>query len=276
MTATIWCVVPFSRPGNLELVRRQFAYQTYQDKRLVIVENGDAIGACKKAGFEPDLLLTSKKHQSYAKNEALLALKEKCPDDYWTTTDDDDYYGPHYLQELSQSLHRGDVIGKSKSFIRLSDGKVYLINKWGENAITDCVVHGPTITARIKDSLLFQVEDWGEDLDWVDEMKRLGAKVYATSRYNWCYFRSHDGSGHAWSVSDQEIRFANSGNLIDYGPFNEGIVNGLREPEGEVVYCDDFDITGSAMYLRIMKETGGDEFVKEVLSQIEELNGEDL
>jgi glycosyltransferase involved in cell wall biosynthesis len=276
MSATIWCVVPFSRPQNLELVRRQFISQSYQNKKLVIVENGSAIGSCKRAGFEPDLLLTSRTHQSYAKNEALLALKEKHGDDYWTTTDDDDYYGPGYLEELAQSLGKGEVIGKSRSFIRLSDGRLYLIDKWAENELGDSIVHGPTITARIKDSLLFQVEDWGEDLDWAEEMKRLGARVYSTSRYNWCYFRSSDGEGHAWCVSDNEIRFANSGAMVDYGPFNADIVNGVTHPSGEVVYCNEFDIEGSAMYLKIMKETGGDEFTKDIVARIEAEYAEDL
>lgn len=266
--STIWCVVPFSRPRNLELVRQQFEHQTYSDKKLVIVENGDAVGACKLAGFEPDLLLSSRKHQSYAKNKALLALKEIAPDDYWTTTDDDDYYGPRYLEELAQSLGKGDVIGKSRSFVKLSDGRLYLFDKWAENSICDSVVHGPTITARIKDSLLFQVEDWGEDLDWVEQMQKLGAKVYATSRYNWCYFRSDNGDGHAWSVSDNEIRFTNSGKLIDYGMFDPDVVDGIKTTVGERVFCDEFDITRSAMYLKIMKETGGKDFVKEVVAGI--------
>lgn len=270
---TIWCVVPSSKPQYLPTIFKNFSSQTYHNKKLVVVENGSSIGMCKKLGLQPDLLLESKPHQSWAKNEALLHLKKSNPDDYWTTWDDDDYYGPAYLDELSKSLGKGDVVGKSNSFVKLTDDRLYWMKAPPENSVltNKFVIHGPTITARIGDSLLFEHLPFGEDLKFVEQMRELGGTVYATSRYNWCYMRYT--SGHTWHISDDEFKFANSGFFIDCGPLNLDIVNGLVEATGDVVFCDSIDIANSFNYREVCRATGGS--TEEVLSaMIQSLTGE--
>lgn len=255
---TIWCIVPFSRPEYAQNIFNSFAQQTYQNKKLCIVENGDGVGTCKKHSLVPDLLLSSGKHQSWAKNEGILKLRSLGYNDFWTTWDDDDYYGPFYLDELSRNLHKGDVIGKSKSFIKLSDDNLYLMDTAPQNILLDkrWVVHGPTITARVQDSLLFEHQPFAEDLKFVDQMREQGADIYVTSKYNWCYMRG-DSANHTWKISDDEFKYANSGSLIDYGPFDEDIINGKKEVEGNVIYCDRVDLRNSLIYREVLKSTGG-------------------
>ena len=256
---TIWCIVPFSRPQYAQDIYSRFSRQSYPNKKLVVVENGKGIGTWKRLGLEPDLLLTSGPHQSWAKNEGILQLKRMGKDeDYWTTWDDDDYYSKLYIEELATNVHKADVIGKAKSFVKLTDDRLYLISKPSENSILDkkWVVHGPTITARVGDSLLFEYLPFAEDLKFVEQMKEQGARIYVTSRYNWCY-RRNANTNHTWQISDNEFKFANSGSFIDYGPIDYDIVDGKKEAEGTIIYCDKIDLRSSFTYKQTLSATGG-------------------
>jgi glycosyltransferase involved in cell wall biosynthesis len=268
----IWCVVPSSKPRFLPDIFKNFTSQTYHNKKLVVVENGGSVGMCEKLGLRPDVLLTSKQHQSWAKNEALLYLKKNHPDDWWTTWDDDDYYGPKYLEELSMSLTKGDVVGKSNSFVKLTDDRLYWMTKPPENSEITLdsrfVIHGPTITARVQDSLLFEHLPFGEDLKFVEQMRELGGRVYATSKYNWCYMRY--SNNHTWQISDEEFKFTNSEFFIDCGPLNLDIVNGLVEPTGKLIICNSVDIAKTMNYKQVQAATGGssDEIFATIISQL--------
>lgn len=253
----IWCIVPFSRPQNLNWVIDGFKSQTYTDKKLIIVENGPAVGACKKAGIQPDVLLTSKKHQSYAKNEALLWLKKNHPKDWWATWDDDDYYGPQYLQELADNTSKADIIGKASSFMKLTDDRLYMLTRWNQGEAEQPFIHGPTVTGIAGDSILFDYMDWGEDLVWVREMHRLGAKVYRTSQFHWCYFRFAN-TRHTWLISDDELRYSNTGQIyLASDKFDPDIVNGIVPVTSTPLNNEGFDIANSYS-IRLIKEQTGD------------------
>jgi glycosyltransferase involved in cell wall biosynthesis len=259
VSPTIWCIVPFSRPEYIQSIFDRFVSQTYHNKKLVVVENGNGVGTCKKHGLEPDLLLTSGKHQSWAKNEGILKLRSMGRhSDYWTTWDDDDYYGDRYLEELAANVHKGDVIGKARSFVKLTDDHLYLMSKPLENSLLDnkWVVHGPTITARVSDSLLFEHLPFAEDLKFVEQMRDQGADIYVTSKYNWCYMRNARAN-HTWQISDDEFKFAHSGHFYDYGRIDFDIVDGKKDVEGTVVYCDRINIHDSFTYQQTLRSTGG-------------------
>src|SRR5690606_4134641 len=103
-----WILVPFARPERLENVQANFQRQSHEGKKLCIVENGPAIGACKVAGFEPDLLLTSDvAHPSAARNVGLDALADFGEDTHVCCMDDDDFYGSFYQAEHLLFAARG-------------------------------------------------------------------------------------------------------------------------------------------------------------------------
>ena len=104
-------------------VLAEFRAQTYQNKGLVLVENGNALGACAAAGVVPTLLLQSEPHQSAAKNIGLAALVHE-PDDWFVTWDDDDYHGPEFLAKFASATECGCVLGQASFFMRLSDGRL--------------------------------------------------------------------------------------------------------------------------------------------------------
>lgn len=268
---TIWCIVPFSRPKYINSIFDAFKSQTYYKKKLIIVENGKGVGTCKANNLQPDLLLSSEPHQSWAKNEGILKLRAMgCHNDFWTTWDDDDYYGKLHVEEVANNVHKANVIGKAKSFIKLTDDKLYLIDSPPENSmVTSAIIHGPTITAKVGESLLFEHLPFAEDLKFVEQMREQGATFYVTSRYNWCYIRNNV-SEHTWQISDDEFKFANSGAFIDYGPFDKDVVNGKTTKPGTVVFCESVNLRNSFTYKEVIKHTGGtpDEVMNKIAKQL--------
>lgn len=200
----IWAIVPFSRPQWFENVLSNFNRQSFSNKRLVIVENGQAIGFCKSIGFKPDILLSCDiAHPANAKTTALIKLKE-LNEDLFSTFDDDDYYGEDYFNELYDNSDRADVIGKSDMFMKTTDDKLVLLESNRSNCFTD-FLNGPTISGWIKESLLFQnVGAWAEDIAYIDSMKKAGAKLWSTSIHNFLYQR-HNKHNHTWKASDEQI-----------------------------------------------------------------------
>jgi hypothetical protein len=200
---TIYAIVPFSRPDMLENVKNNFTRQAFCDKKLVLVENGPGIGTCKKYNFTPDILLTSDAHQSHAKNTAINELNKR-GGGFWTTFDDDDWYGKKYISELHENRNKAAIIGKYEIFVQMSDGELNLFLGAFENAFTE-YVHGPTISAMAENSIEFSsANEWGEDGQWVYDMRQLGAHLYSTSRWNFVVQRTPHP--HTWEATDDQIR----------------------------------------------------------------------
>lgn len=198
----VYVIVPFSRFKYLESVIKNFNQQTYKYKKLVIVENGSAIGCCEKSGFKPDVLLKSDNHQSHARNEALHWVRSN-GGGMCANFDDDDYYGPEYLLELMQNIGKADVIGKYDFFVRSASGHVRLFDGVASNCYSSGV-HGPTIATMAEKTPEYKSEMvWGEDSDLIERMKKSGSRVYATSKNNFMLNRRK--VGHTWSVTDDQM-----------------------------------------------------------------------
>jgi len=227
-------IVPLSRPKMLVNVIGNFGRQNYQNKSLVIVQNGPGLCTCQRLGFEPDVLIDiSKAHQSTAKNAALEYLRSR-GESYFATFDDDDYYGPNYLDGIADGFDRGfDVVGKSSIFVRYSDGRMHFIEQEGDLLEVN-LVNGPTISGVITaDMPLFKEFQWGEDNDWVAMVKSMGAKIWASSRHGFCWLRhaAHEHN-HTYRITDAGLENLTRalGPVYDCGMFDELVVNGVVEP----------------------------------------------
>lgn len=216
---SVWIVCPFSKPEFFNNLKKNIEKQTKKDKiKICVIENGEAIGICKKNGFYPDLLLTSEKHQSHAKNTGLEKVK-KVGGEFWTTFDCDDFYGERYIEELLENSNKGDIIGKNKIFIKTTEDKLWLPIELKENCYVK-YVHGPTISGWVEDFINFPIKDWAEDLAWTEAMQNIGAITYSTSAYNFCYNRFKSGN-HTFISSDENyVKFSSDDILewdLDYG-----------------------------------------------------------
>jgi len=128
----IYLIVPFSKPKFLKNVIENFNQQTYKNKKLIIVENGDGIGTCKDSGFKPDVLLKSDPHQSYARNEAVNWIKSN-GGGMCANFDDDDYYGPEYISEIMNNRNKADIIGKYNFYLRNTANRLVLFEGVASN-----------------------------------------------------------------------------------------------------------------------------------------------
>lgn len=200
----IWVIVPLSRPHCLINVINNFTQQNFDNKKIVIVENGDAVGCCKKYHFEPDLLLVSENHQALAKNKAIDALKDKDAE-FWVCFDDDDYYAKNYLLECAECSDKAEIIGKHNIFMKTTDNRLWLLQDFKENQFTDAV-HGPTISAWVKDTIVDfpNTGEWGEDLAFISDMQAEGARCWSSSRWNFL-FQRHKNHKHTWIADDYQI-----------------------------------------------------------------------
>ena len=250
----VWVIVPFSRPEHLSNVIDNFTRQTFINKKIIIVENGKALGSCKSHGFEPDVLLTSGPHQTLAKNEAINWIRKNSSQGFWATYDDDDYYGPLYLEEQVGASDRAELIGKADFFVRMAGGTLRLFEGLGSNEYVN-FIHGPTICSWAELACDFvMVERIGEDCRMVERMLREGAGVWATSKNNFMFTRYADPNHHTWEISDMEltnslslgIGVSGQAAVKDFGSdINLDIVNGIiPEPDGYTKIEFKLDIEG--------------------------------
>ncbi len=232
----IWVIVPLSRPEHLERVLGNFGRQTFPGKRLLIVENGPALGSVPKDTL--CLTITSAPHQSHAKNEAVAFIKRH-GGGFFSTMDDDDWYGPGYLDEVAGYAKTCDALGKQWHFVSLGEGlqdpapQLLYCNRLHTDQ-DNAWLTGGTISGWSETALPFPVTP-GEDLGWCEKMKAQGAKVRGLSAYHYLYRRSYAGAAHTWSASREA--FVKS--IQGYGPWefpcaggeiDLGIITGDKQP----------------------------------------------
>jgi hypothetical protein len=267
----IWTVVPFSRPNWLENVKENFIRQHFHNKKLIIVENGPAVGCCKAAGFSPDIILTSAPHQAIAKATALDELK-RIGAEFWTTWDDDDYYGENYLTELAEASDKAELIGKLSIFVKTLDDKLRLFGCQEEQYVE--FIHGPTISTWVSNAAEFiNVGKWSEDIAFCDQMKAKGARFWATSRWNFINQR-HKNHIHTWVTTDRQMSqgwlYTMLGTYIHEFPgcsIEEAKIGMTSQalPTPIVIEKLPYTLEDSAAYMYARKQAGSmEEWVKEI------------
>ena len=215
MTTHFWVVVPCCREEQLRSVWENYRRQTYRYKRLCIVENGLAVGGCRRLGFRPDLVIASRSNVSHARNEGMFAVRE-FKDDAWVAMwDDDDWYGPHYLEEaaLLTLTGKAQIYGKLRHFVTFQDRRMFLFGAVHQHSYVPAV-HGPSLVFRPSEAVAFRPSKEAEEISWCNAMRALGARVWASSVHHLLYVR-HGGS-HAWQASDELVKAASAAGDIVY------------------------------------------------------------
>jgi len=255
----IYVITAFSRPQFLDNLIDNFERQSYSDKKLIIIENGDAIGTCKSNRFSPDVLLSSDNHQSFAKNAGIEYIR-KHGGGWWSTFDDDDYYGPGYLTKVSECFDKADIIGQSNIFVRSIGQRLRLMQHVTQHEGYSDGVHGSTISARAEDCPLFRdTGPFGEDWDFINRYR--GAKIWSTPHHGHMLVRHNKNT---WQIQDdsmvRRLNFSTSGKGVvkDFGPQDGStldIVNGIITPKSSVVKPDgELRMDDSQAYVELMKK----------------------
>jgi hypothetical protein len=244
-------IVPLGFSKFLKNSIDNFTRQSYYKKKLIIVENNNGIGACKEYGFIPDILLESEPHVSYAKNTAILKIKNG----FWTTFDADDYYGENYLSELAKYIKKADIIGKSDIFVKTTEDKLRLMKGIGHNKYVK-FINGPTISSWAENKLLFNpISPWGEDCDWIERAIKLRMNIYSTSYNNFCYMR-YKTHNHTWQVSDYQMSQLfyftadDKAKIIEFDDINYNLINGkikIEDIKYKLIEKQPFDDTDNPL-----------------------------
>lgn len=221
----IYWVCPFSKPQFRSIVLNNFNHQTYQNKHLIIVENGQGTG-CFQNG-DSMTVLQSPKHQSLAKNIGLAHLRS-IKAEYWSTMDCDDYYGPDYLNEMALNRDKAPIIGKIKYYVRTEDRSLYLFNKAIDPGFV-IGVWGATIGCRVDKSPDFDVVRVGEEELWMRKF-RLFRGIYNTGPGNFVHLRWH--KDHITNKMDKNQFIFGQNNMIKISNLN--IPENLKPYQNEI------------------------------------------
>ena len=210
MTPHLWVVVPTCREAQVSWVLKLLASQTMRDFRVCIVENGEAVGACKRLGVAVDLVVTSDPHVSSARNAGVSAIRTIDRDAWIAMIDDDDWYSPHYLEEVRACIASGkaSIYGKQRHFVAHPDhGLILFANHMHDQYVPD--VHGPSIVFRVADAMPFPVQSEAEELQWCASMRAKGARVWSSSIYHLLYLR-YTSAHHTWGAQKDIVFMASA------------------------------------------------------------------
>lgn len=234
---TTWMITGLHDPKWFCNAVENYLRQDYPDKGLVLVENGEGIGVgtykfdYRKHGI---VVIRSEPGTSAPLNAALDWMRSNASlDDWWCKCDADDYYGPGYLSSIQEAIEAGaDYAGRCDMYIRTMAGRLWLQER-NLRGFCDDIANGPTLAACLRLSGDFpEVDSWGEDTLWCQEMQKQGRRFYALPPEHMCYQRWPDNN-HAWPCTDDELRTGCSVPFLDLGPWNLDIVNGVvPHPEG--------------------------------------------
>lgn len=221
----ITVIAPHGRRVFTPNLLANFERQRLLGARLLVVENGEAIGSTPAHAAT---VVQSTAHQSDAMNAGLAWLRGNGGGP-WARFDDDDYYGPDYLTEVVGSLAgEGTVVsGMPWRFVLFDDGLHCFV---GAGEFT-----GGTLAANTAD-----VPDFppilGEDLAWCRQLRRSGARIVQRGPWGYCYDRTTRAAPRAARGGQAVTRYA-FGAALFYGPQDRAAVDrpdikpiGLKSP----------------------------------------------
>jgi hypothetical protein len=202
MELDLWVVVAASRPDKAENVLGNYLRQGILSARLLIVENGDAVGLYE--GLRSvDARIQSEAHHSLAKNAGLAWLRENHPGAYYVAMDDDDYYGTGYLAEHARKAERGVVRGKRNGWVQFDSGLHYFFRP-GEEDDEAVSLSGGTIGGYVDEIPDFPVQV-AEEHGFCEEARARGLSVRYLSTKHYCYSREGDPKSHAWMAREEKV-----------------------------------------------------------------------
>lgn len=188
-------IAALSRPYRAAEVLSSFARQSYRGpKRLLVVENGDAVGSVAHLPAAERVEVISSAASSADARNAGLEWAASRGGGVWALLDDDDYYGPGYLEEQIVALLAtgADVVGKGWQYVMYPDG-LYRLHSDREYRWDDTGLTGGTLCGRESAGLPLFERRADDDIVWCSDVRRAGMRTWATSRYHYCYDRSGPG-----------------------------------------------------------------------------------
>lgn len=248
----IWMITGLHNSRWVSNTITNFVRQQYLYKRLIVVENGEGIGAWPQhTGLSP-IVLRSEPGAAQSLNTALSWLREHVGAEGWfCKCDSDDYYSANYLSSIVPAIEAGaDYAGRSSLYIRTTEERLWYV----EGDPHAHVFHGPTIAGRVSSSYDFPlVQDWGEDAEWCLQMHASGRTCKVLPPEGVCYQR-WAGYRHTWPCTDREILTSWDRPFCDLGDFDIDVIDGTKpRPKGHLLDSKPTGIN-DLMAIRVLKE----------------------
>lgn len=229
-------IVPLGRDRFLGHVLECFIAQRETCKRLIVVENGEAIGACARVGVIPDVLLTSETGAAWIPKNVGLQWVRDHGGGFVSIWDDDDLYCPELLGELLECSDRSELLGKSAGYVQTAAGSMRLFVNHGEHREVRGV-QGPCMSGFAEALPDFPAASPNEDGKLCRMVCEAGGRIYATSRFHFLYRRfPPDEHAHEWRITDWQMAQLSNADVFDVGPVDLEVVQGCKpEPERVLV-----------------------------------------
>lgn len=210
------------RPDRLHAILAMLARQRFDDAEWIVGLHGfgvpDLAGADRHALGKAAVL---EMPAAWPLGRCLNAAVAEARGRFVAKIDDDDIYGRDYLSEAVAHLRsgKGDIVGKAETFVYLEGSGCVMLRLPGSSHARCDYVAGPTLAfARsLADSHPFAEVAVREDNRFLDDCRRAGRVVYATSRRNFLYVRRAGADTHTSKRSDAD--FQSSGIVLKRGLF---------------------------------------------------------
>ncbi len=196
------------RPDDLPGAIARFLRQTHPVTELVVGVHGAAppaaVADALTAAAIPTTLLSFDTGLSLG--ECLNRAIDATSAPVLAKIDDDDHYGPGYLEDAVHALHYSGaaIIGKGAQFTYVASAdRTVLRRSRQEETFIEGSPTGATLVFRrsIWERVGFPHRPRRVDVLFLRGARRVGADVYANSRWEFCYVRR--GNAHTWTTDDQ-------------------------------------------------------------------------
>jgi glycosyltransferase involved in cell wall biosynthesis len=206
------------REQFMDNVFKNYERQQWDEKELIIILNKDELDLNKwqrEAEKYPNVRVFQL-HEGATLGDCLNFGILKANYDYIAKFDDDDCYGPNYLSNSMKVFENDEVfiLGKSSYYVYFTNKKALMLIQNKENSFDESV-SGATLIFRkeVYNKVQFQKRTRAEDYFFIEDCKKNGYKIFATSKDDFVVIR-HESENHTWKITDED--FLTWGEVITY------------------------------------------------------------
>lgn len=145
----------------------------------------------------------------YSLGECLNMCIEKTKYNFITKMDDDDIYYKYYLIDnfLALNYSKSEIVGKGAHFVYLQDLNLLILRESHKSNQFDNIIMGATIFTHKKvfGELSFNKLNKSEDSNFLFRAVRKGFRIYQTSPFEYCVYRSVNLDNHTWKIETYDL-----------------------------------------------------------------------
>lgn len=212
-------ITPTNRSKNLKHCLETFENQSYPNRELIIVFNGNQLPPLKGTGLDQPMDTVKITHvpSDLFAGACLNMGHSMATGEYCFRMDDDDQYGPNYILDMMLNANALDLelFGKPPVPLYFEDDQTLYLRKnsmpfcvvpFGSPSQNDIWMGGNSISGRRQFFNHIQYDDWtleAADSSLMYQLPAAGNGLYAlTDRLNLVAQRRQDQTTHTWKIDE--------------------------------------------------------------------------